>query len=174
MIDDFEWDEDKRLANLRNRGVDFREAALIFVNPVIEGEDDREDHGEVRIRALGHVGDDYSWSPTHGVPTAAGSLPHGRSESMENDDTKRYSKDELVEMRNSGEYMPVRPDAVTIELDASFWERAKVVMPSAKSSVHLRVDSDVLDWFRAQGKGHLTRINAVLRSYVDAQKSSPR
>jgi len=34
----------------------------------------------------------------------------------------------------------------------------------------LRVDSDVLEWFRAQGKGHLTRMNAVLRSYVAAQK----
>ncbi len=47
---------------------------------------------------------------------------------------------------------------------------ARVIMPSGKSSVHLRVDSDVLEWFKAQGKGHLTRMNAVLRSYVAAQK----
>jgi len=38
----------------------------------------------------------------------------------------------------------------------------------------LRVDSDVLEWFRAQGKGHLTRMNAVLRSYVAAQKHGPQ
>jgi uncharacterized protein (DUF4415 family) len=51
-----------------------------------------------------------------------------------------------------------------------FWKRARVVMPSGKTSVHLRVDSDVFDWFKQQGDGHLTRMNAVLRSYVDAQK----
>ena len=43
-------------------------------------------------------------------------------------------------------------------------------MPSGKTSVHLRLDSDVADGFRAQGKGHLTRMNAVLRAYVEAQR----
>jgi uncharacterized protein (DUF4415 family) len=43
-------------------------------------------------------------------------------------------------------------------------------MPSGKTSVHLRLDSDVVDWFKARGKGHLTRMNAVLRAYVDAQE----
>lgn len=51
-----------------------------------------------------------------------------------------------------------------------FWKRARVVMPSGKTSVHLRVDSDVFEWFKKQGAGHLTRMNAVLRSYVDAHK----
>ena len=55
----FEWDERKRLANLRERGVDFAEAALIFENEVIEAIDNREDYGEIRHRALGHVGEDY-------------------------------------------------------------------------------------------------------------------
>jgi uncharacterized protein (DUF4415 family) len=44
-----------------------------------------------------------------------------------------------------------------------------VVMPHGKSSVHLRVDTDVLAWFKAQGRGHLTRMNAVLRSFMEAQ-----
>ena len=35
-----------------------------------------------------------------------------------------------------------------------------------KKSVHLRVDPEVLDFFKSEGKGHLTRMNAVLRSYV--------
>ncbi len=46
----------------------------------------------------------------------------------------------------------------------------RVVMPSGKTSVHLRLDSDVFEWFKRQGEGHLTRMNAVLRSYVDAHK----
>lgn len=53
---------------------------------------------------------------------------------------------------------------------AGFWKHAQVVMPPGKTSVHLRVDSDVFDWFKEQGEGHLTRMNAVLRSYVEAHK----
>ena len=41
----------------------------------------------------------------------------------------------------------------------------------SKSQVTLRIDKDVLDWFRKQGRGYQTRINALLRAYVDAHKS---
>jgi uncharacterized protein (DUF4415 family) len=60
------------------------------------------------------------------------------------------------------------PEAASIGQD--FWKRARIVMPPGKTSVHLRVDSDVFDWFKKQGGGHLTRMNAVLRSYVEAHK----
>jgi uncharacterized DUF497 family protein len=56
---DFEWDEAKRLSNIEERGVDFRDAALIFEGAVITKEDTREDYGEQRFRALGRVDDDY-------------------------------------------------------------------------------------------------------------------
>lgn len=54
-----EWDENKRQRNIAERGVDFRLAGQIFENPKIETEDRREDYGEVRYRALGHVDDDF-------------------------------------------------------------------------------------------------------------------
>jgi len=38
----------------------------------------------------------------------------------------------------------------------------------AKASISLRVDQDVLEWFKAQGAGYQTRINAVLKAYRDA------
>ncbi len=60
------------------------------------------------------------------------------------------------------------PEAPAVGAD--FWKRARVVMPSGKTSVHLRIDSEVFQWFKGQGEGHLTRMNLVLRSYVDAQK----
>ena len=56
---DFDWDETKRLSNLEERGVDFKDAALIFEGPVIEKEDTRKDYGEQRFRALGKVDDEY-------------------------------------------------------------------------------------------------------------------
>lgn len=59
MAEDFEWDEEKRQANIAERGVDFRVAARIFQNSITESEDTREEYGEQRLRALGHVGDEY-------------------------------------------------------------------------------------------------------------------
>ena len=55
-----EWDENKRLENIKERGVDFMDAALIFENEIIiEAIDTRDDYGEDRIQALGHVDNEY-------------------------------------------------------------------------------------------------------------------
>lgn len=56
------------------------------------------------------------------------------------------------------------------ELDKSFWKKAKVVLPENKQAISLRVDDDVLQWFRSHGSGYQSRINAVLRSYYEACK----
>jgi uncharacterized protein (DUF4415 family) len=89
---------------------------------------------------------------------------------MASDDTKRYSPGELEDRIGRGDYLPTRTNAREIELDEDFWRNARVVMPPGKKSVHLRVDADVLAWFRARGRGYLTRMNAVLRSYMEAHK----
>jgi len=84
----------------------------------------------------------------------------------------RYTLSEVEEIRKGGED-PTRPDAPEAEsLGADFWKSARVVMPPGKTSVHLRLDRDVVEWFRARGKGHLTRMNAVLRAYVESEKRS--
>jgi uncharacterized protein (DUF4415 family) len=93
---------------------------------------------------------------------------------MARKDTRQYSLEDLKAMRERGDYVPTKPEAPTAEIGEEFWQNAHVVMPPGRASVHLRVDSDVLEWFKAQGKGHLTRMNAVLRSYVAAQKNGPR
>ena len=84
--------------------------------------------------------------------------------------TKRYSLETLKAQRDRGE-MLTRPDAPEYEIDEEFWKNARIVMPqAAKTSIHLRVDGDVLEWFKSQGRGHLTRMNAVLRSYMEASR----
>jgi hypothetical protein len=86
----------------------------------------------------------------------------------------RSSLDDLRAKKARGETRAAQ-DAPEVECDdESFWARAEVRMPKGKTSVHLRLDTDVLDWFRAQGAGHLTRMNAVLRAYVDAQARAAR
>jgi uncharacterized protein (DUF4415 family) len=54
------------------------------------------------------------------------------------------------------------------------WSTARLVLPERKQSVHLRVDPEVLAWFKAQGKGYLTRMNAVLKSYYKAKSARGR
>jgi uncharacterized protein (DUF4415 family) len=56
------------------------------------------------------------------------------------------------------------------ELDDRFWETAKMVVPTSKKAVSLRLDSDILDWFKSQGKGYQSAINNVLRTYVNHQQ----
>jgi len=57
---DFEWDETKRLSNLAEHGVDFRDAALIFEGIVVANKEDvRQEYGEQRFRSLGRVDDEY-------------------------------------------------------------------------------------------------------------------
>jgi uncharacterized protein (DUF4415 family) len=47
------------------------------------------------------------------------------------------------------------------------WDNATTEIPKPKVDLHMRIDGDVLDYFRSAGKGYQTRINAVLRSYVE-------
>jgi uncharacterized protein (DUF4415 family) len=56
------------------------------------------------------------------------------------------------------------------ELDEAFFANARLIVPEkpGKKPVTVRLDEDVLDWSKAQGKGHLTRMNAVLRAYMMA------
>ncbi|MFZ0394592.1 MAG: BrnA antitoxin family protein [Terracidiphilus sp.] len=84
----------------------------------------------------------------------------------------RHSLSEIEAMREQG-LDKTRADAPPAEsLGAEFWKSARVVLPPGKTSIHLRLDSDVVEWFRSRGKGHLTHMNAVLRAYVEAQKRS--
>ncbi|WP_168219844.1 BrnA antitoxin family protein [Pseudotabrizicola formosa] len=50
------------------------------------------------------------------------------------------------------------------------WDKAVLVEPANKQMVSLRLDADILEFFKSNGKGYQTRMNAVLRAYVQAQK----
>ena len=60
------------------------------------------------------------------------------------------------------------PDAQTT--DEAFWKDAQVVMPQPKRAISLRIDNDVLKWFKSHGRGYQTRMNAVLRAYMQARQ----
>ncbi len=59
-------------------------------------------------------------------------------------------------------------------LPADFWESATLTVPTPKRAISLRVDEDVLEWFRTSGPRYQTRMNAVLRSYVAGMRTGRR
>jgi uncharacterized protein (DUF4415 family) len=63
------------------------------------------------------------------------------------------------------------PDAAPLDTD---WTKARLVLPPGKNNVTLRLDRDVLAWFRAGGKGFHARMNAVLRAYMEAHRHGSR
>lgn len=61
----------------------------------------------------------------------------------------------------------IERDSDVAPTDGEFWKNAKVVLPRRKSVVTMRLDADLLEWFR-QRRGCQTRINAILRAYMKA------
>ena len=61
----------------------------------------------------------------------------------------------------------LNPDDPPIDID---WDKASLVIPPGKDIVTLRLDRDVLDWLRAQGKGYQTLINKVLRAWYEVAR----
>lgn len=59
------------------------------------------------------------------------------------------------------------PDAAPL-VDRSFWDDAKVFLPPKKVEVHMWMDEDIVNYFKKKGKGYQTRINTILRTYVEA------
>jgi uncharacterized protein (DUF4415 family) len=54
------------------------------------------------------------------------------------------------------------------------WSKASIDLPQPKVVLNMRVDRDVLDFFRSQGRGYQTKINAILRSYVEQARHGVR
>lgn len=50
--------------------------------------------------------------------------------------------------------------------DEKFWAKAEIILPENKMPLSVRLDRDVVQWFKNQGPGYQTRMNAVLKSYV--------
>jgi len=60
------------------------------------------------------------------------------------------------------------------KLGKSFWKTARLTLPEPKDRLTIRVDHDVVQWLKKNGRGYQTRINAILRSYMEAQTSTNR
>jgi uncharacterized protein (DUF4415 family) len=89
---------------------------------------------------------------------------------------KRASLEEIRRMDEQGllhhnPNAPEGPPPEYADLPDDFWDNAKVVFPKEPRSVHLKLDPDVFDYFKGMGKGHITRMQEVLRAYVNAHRN---
>ena len=66
-----------------------------------------------------------------------------------------------------------RVDTDTLLADDEFWKMAQLVMPSDanKERITIRLDTDVLDWLKDQGKGYQSRINSILRVFMKTDQA---
>ncbi|WP_246164154.1 BrnA antitoxin family protein [Blastochloris sulfoviridis] len=96
-------------------------------------------------------------------------LPDGRLEKRKSEtDWDRVSKMTDAEIAALMADDPDWQEAQSID-----WSKAEVVVPANKVPISIRLDPDVLDFFKAAGPGYQKRINAVLRAYMRAQTSKP-
>jgi uncharacterized protein (DUF4415 family) len=125
-----------------------------------------------------------SASSTRVVVNASVSSPPGEQGDETESGIVRYSLQDLAAMPDRTDWARLErmtdeeieaavrddPDAGPFELDEDFWRNAKLVLPPPKELISIRVDKDVLDWFRSLGRGYQTRMNMVLRSFMEHQK----
>lgn len=90
---------------------------------------------------------------------------------MSENNIKTYTLDEIRQMKSRTDWDRLRAQG-DYEGEQEFevdWTRAKLVTPEPKKAISLRVDPDVLEFFKSQGAGYQTRMNAVLRAWMEAQ-----
>ena len=91
---------------------------------------------------------------------------------MSDPNTRRASLAEIGKMRKAGD-LDHDPDAPQGEnLGPDFWAKAEVKAARKPRSVHLKLDPEVFEYFyyESKGKGHLTRMQNVLKAYVNAHR----
>lgn len=99
----------------------------------------------------------------------------------------KYTTEELKEMARRGktksDWKRVKAmkdediivDGDSPEITAEMWRKAVVIdrrLP--KKNITLRIDPEIIDWFKARGKGYQTRMNAVLRAFIELQRKEHR
>ena len=171
---DFTWDEAKNEINIRKHGLDFADVHEVFDGPVLEKFDDRFDYGEERWIAIGLLRGILCVVVIYAEPRKGAMRiisfrkgdRHERVIVMKGKPTSKPSRtdwDRVTQMKDEEiDYSDIPP------LRDDFFKEAHVRWSGNKKQVTLRIDPDVIEFFKKQGKGYQSMINAVLRKYVEA------
>ena len=108
--------------------------------------------------------------------TRAIATPDGRVLIEQPDGTYRLAESQtdwarLEAMREAEVERLAAEDMAELDIAPDWMEHTRVIFPRPKERVTVRLDHDIVDWLKVQGRGYQTRINAILRAYVEAQKA---
>ena len=187
----FEWDEAKNLSNRRKHAVSFEEASQVFSGPLYVSVQDRVEGGELRWQILGLVEDLLLLTVAHTVREERDEGTNydrsvdvirliqldpqlGKKGDAMKTKIVSYTLDKLPPLtkkrRAKLKALATRPDSEidTSDIPEMTEEHGKNARRGhfyrpRKRQITARVDADVLDWLKAQGKGYQSRINAILR-----------
>jgi len=168
----FTWDETKCRVNVRKHGIDSADVERIFRGITLTAEDEREPYGERRFLTLGLLGDQVV-SVTHTergddlriISIRKATKHEARFYFSQIAKLARLSKaidPHIIRDANAPEWTP--------EMFARAVARRALKTVPKKALLSLRIDSDVIEWFRNQGPGYQSRMNALLRAYMEAHK----
>jgi uncharacterized protein (DUF4415 family) len=162
----FGWDEAKRKANIRKHGFDFVGAERVFDGYTVTVEDTRFQYDEQRFITFGILekGESSPW-PIPSAATRSASFRYGRQPRMRRRATsRRFQSGEAIDLSDIPEVSP--------EAFAKGLVRKGLKPIVGKAQVTLRIDADVIEWFRGRGRGYQTRINSVLKAYKEAHRGA--
>jgi len=182
-IQSFEWNEDKRRANLRNTASTSRMPRGCLTVPPSSA--DRIAMAKSGIRSSGSSKGAKSRSRALSKARGAGSSRRGGRGATKGGGITVISRDDLNRTKGKTDWARVDalsdteiaaavqgdPDAVPLDID---WSEAVLVVPPKKKAISIRLDEDVLDFFKRGGAGYQRRMNAVLRSYMRDRKKKER
>ena len=92
---------------------------------------------------------------------------------MSEPNIRRASLADIKRMKDEGELFHDPNAGEGESLGPEFWAKAEIEQPRRPRSVHLKLDPEVFEFFQRQsgGKGHLTKMQNVLKAYANAHKS---
>ncbi len=168
----FTWDPLKRRENLRRHGIDFADAPPVFDRFLLERLDTRKAY--LKDVSTGKRARATSRPRSGQRGTGHARKGGGRTDRRGSDRATSRGQTDWERVRHLTDAETVanaEADPTAPPTTAADWRDAVVVPPrSAKPLVSLRIDRDVFEWFRATGRGYQTRMNAVLRAYVEHQR----
>jgi uncharacterized protein (DUF4415 family) len=160
---EFEWDPAKEMANLAKHGISFVSAAQVPSSR-------RGGHGSMKKRST-----EGTSSTRMGTRATRRKLVRKSSDELDQlEDRSDWARVDSLTDADIEKAVADDPDAAPL-LDDAFWRNAEILDPRhAKSTITIRLDDDVLDFFKDGGSGYQSRMNAVLRAYVYARREKAK
>jgi uncharacterized protein (DUF4415 family) len=174
----FSWDEEKNKRNQRKHGISFEAAKLVFEDPLHISRQDRTEDGERRWQTIGMAATwPCCWWRTPGktLKATASTFVSSRRD-VQPSWRGRFMSKIPKSIRKELAALAAKPEAeidfsdvpATSERDWRGAERGKFYRP-VKRQLTVRIDADVIEWLKSQGRGYQSRLNQILRAAMLAK-----